>query len=162
MTNVRDIETDTLIIGAGPAGLAAALELSKRGKQFVVLEKEASVGGLSRTYTFRERDLEFHTDNGPHRFFSKNPYLYEVIGALLKDDWIQVRRQTRQYIDGKFYDYPINFKQAFRNIGGRFAPQGCCWDILPPAYDTPSSESPSVVSRITSSRILGARSVSST
>ncbi len=114
---MKRIETDTLIIGAGPAGMAAALELAKAGKRFVVLEKTSSVGGLSKTYTFKEGDFTFYTDNGPHRFFSKNPYLYEMIGGLLNERWIKVTRQTRQYIDGKFYDYPVNALQALRNLG---------------------------------------------
>jgi protoporphyrinogen oxidase len=110
--------TETLIIGAGPAGMATAMELSKAGKAFIVVDVDAYVGGLSKTYTYTESDGSvFHTDNGPHRFFSKNPYLYEFIGDLLKDDWILVNRQTRQFIDGKFYDYPINAIQAFKNIG---------------------------------------------
>jgi protoporphyrinogen oxidase len=113
-----NITTETLIIGAGPAGMAAAMELSKAGKSFILVEKESQVGGLSKTYTFTEPDGSvFHTDNGPHRFFSKNPYLYEFIGDLLKENWIKVRRQTRQFIDGKFYDYPINAIQALRNVG---------------------------------------------
>ncbi len=119
---MKKISTDTLIIGAGPAGLAAAMELSKAGKKFVIVEKSASVGGLSKTYEYREREadgteLVFRTDNGPHRFFSKNPYLYEFIEGLIGEKWIEVKRQTRQFIDGKFYDYPVNAAQAFRNIG---------------------------------------------
>src|SRR3989344_103704 len=99
--NLRD--TDILIIGAGPAGMAAAMELAKADREFVLVEKESFVGGLACTYTFCEGDLIFRTDNGPHRFFSKNKYLYEFIEDLLKERWIQVQRQTRQYIDGKFY-----------------------------------------------------------
>ena len=115
---MKTLQTDVLIIGAGPAGLAAAMELSKAGKQFIVLEKADAVGGLSRTYLYPESDgALFRTDNGPHRFFSKNPYLYEFIGDLLKEKWIKVERQTRQYIDGKFYDYPIKPVQALRNVG---------------------------------------------
>src|SRR5579859_1814625 len=111
------ISTDTLIVGAGPAGLAAAMELAKAGQDFMVIEKQAEVGGLAKTYTFKEGDLTFRTDNGPHRFFSKNPYLYDFIAELLDEQWISVRRQTRQYIDGKFYDYPVNAKQALGNLG---------------------------------------------
>ncbi|MEK7606205.1 MAG: FAD-dependent oxidoreductase [Patescibacteria group bacterium] len=110
-------KTKVLIVGAGPAGLACARELSKAGVPFILLEKESSVGGLARTYTFEEDGLVFRTDNGPHRFFSKNKYLYEFIEELLQEKWITVRRQTRQLIDGKFYDYPINLMQALRNIG---------------------------------------------
>lgn len=33
------------IIGAGPAGLMAAAKLEARGKQVVVFEKQAAVGG---------------------------------------------------------------------------------------------------------------------
>lgn len=114
---MQKIKTDTLIIGAGPAGLACAMELFKTKKDFVVIEKQSSVGGLSKTYVFKEDGIVFKTDNGPHRFFSKNQYLYDFIEDLLKDKWITVRRQTRQFIDGKFYDYPINFIQALKNIG---------------------------------------------
>ncbi len=112
------LQTETLIIGAGPAGMATAMELSKKKKDFLLVEKDETVGGLSKTYTFKESDGSvFYTDNGPHRFFSKNPYLYEFIGDLIKEDWIKVRRSTKQYIDGKYYDYPINVIQALKNIG---------------------------------------------
>lgn len=115
---MKKITTDILIIGAGPAGLSCAMELSRQSKDFIILEKDERVGGLSKTYSFTEPDgLTFYTDNGPHRFFSKNPYLYEFIEGLIDEKWIKVRRQTRQYIDGKFYDYPINAFQALSNIG---------------------------------------------
>lgn len=107
----------TLIVGAGPAGLATAMELYKAKEDFLVIEKQSSVGGLAQTYIFKEDDLIFRTDNGPHRFFSKNPYLYEFIENLLKEHWIEVKRQTRQFIQGKFYEYPIKPLQALKNIG---------------------------------------------
>ncbi len=109
---------ETCVIGAGPAGLAAAIELSKAGERFAIVEKAAMPGGLAKTYSFAEPDgLVFRTDNGPHRFFSKNPYLYEFIGGLVGERWIEVKRQTRQHIAGKFYDYPIKPVQALGNIG---------------------------------------------
>lgn len=115
---MKVIKTDTLIIGAGPAGLACAMELSKASKDFIVVEKSSQVGGLAKTYSFKEADGSvFYTDNGPHRFFSKNQKLYSFIEGLIGEEWIKVRRQTRQFIDGKFYDYPVNPVQALLNIG---------------------------------------------
>jgi protoporphyrinogen oxidase len=54
-----------LIIGAGPAGLAAA-ELAREKEDLVVVEKSSSVGGLAKTYAVREGGLEFRTDNAFH------------------------------------------------------------------------------------------------
>jgi len=39
----------TVIIGAGPAGLTAAYELSKNGISSTILEADEIVGGISRT-----------------------------------------------------------------------------------------------------------------
>ena len=108
---------EILILGAGPAGMACAMELTNAGKKSIIIEKEGRVGGLASTLTFNSKGHEFRTDIGPHRFFSKNPYLYQFIENLIKENWIEVPRQTRQFIDGKFYDYPIKPLQAFRNIG---------------------------------------------
>lgn len=106
-----------LILGGGPAGMACAMELHNARKKSTIIEKDNKIGGLSKTLKFTEGDCVFRTDIGPHRFFSKNKYLYDFIDDLLKEKWIVVDRKTRQFIDGKYYDYPIDAFQAFRNIG---------------------------------------------
>jgi protoporphyrinogen oxidase len=111
------IKSEILILGAGPAGMACAMELFKANKKATIIEKDDAIGGLAKTLSFKEGEYEFRTDIGPHRFFSKNPYLYEFIENLLNEKWIKVNRKTRQLINGKFYDYPIKPFQAFKNIG---------------------------------------------
>ncbi len=53
MTDV--IETDVLIIGAGPVGLAAAIELGLRGVRVLVVERNARVGVAPRAKTTNVR-----------------------------------------------------------------------------------------------------------
>lgn len=102
-----------LILGAGPAGMAAAFELHRASKSFTVIEKNETVGGLARTFQYRE----FRTDTGPHRFFSQNQYLYDFIEDLLGERWIKVDRLTRFYINGKFFLYPAELKNALLGVG---------------------------------------------
>ena len=42
-------ECPICVVGAGPAGLAAAYELEQAGKNVVVFEKQLAVGGKSQT-----------------------------------------------------------------------------------------------------------------
>jgi protoporphyrinogen oxidase len=108
---------ETLVLGAGPAGLACAMELSRKGKVCTVVERDEQIGGLAKTLTVKEGDDVFLTDIGPHRFFSKNQYLYDFIEDLLKEEWRRVPRLTRQFVDGKYYNYPVNFGQVVKNMG---------------------------------------------
>ncbi|QMV18815.1 NAD(P)-binding protein [Granulicella sp. 5B5] len=58
-----------IIIGAGPAGLTAALEfLRKTDVKPVVLEASQEIGGISRTIRYKGNRM----DIGGHRFFSKS------------------------------------------------------------------------------------------
>jgi len=58
-----------IIIGAGPAGLTAALEfLRKTDVQPIVLEASQEIGGISRTIRYKGNRM----DIGGHRFFSKS------------------------------------------------------------------------------------------
>ncbi len=58
-----------VIIGAGPAGLTAALELLRRTDvQPIVLEASNEIGGISRTIRYKGNRM----DIGGHRFFSKS------------------------------------------------------------------------------------------
>ena len=90
LVNGEKMGNEILILGAGPAGMAAAFELHKAGKSFTVIEKNEAVGGLARTFQY----VEFRTDVGPHRFFSQNKYLYDLIEDLLGEHWIKVDRLT--------------------------------------------------------------------
>jgi protoporphyrinogen oxidase len=63
---------DTVIIGAGPAGLTAGLELVRAGKRDVlVLEATNEIGGISRTVEYKGNRI----DIGGHRFFSKSDWV---------------------------------------------------------------------------------------
>ena len=101
-----------LILGAGPTGLSTALELVRNQRECVLVEKEDRVGGLSRTMEFGE----FKSDIGPHRFYSKNRHLYDLISSLLGARWRLVDRITRFYVQGRYYHYPIRFAEALKGV----------------------------------------------
>jgi protoporphyrinogen oxidase len=63
------VKKKAVLIGAGPAGLTAALEfLRKSDIEPIVLEASAEIGGISRTVRYKGNRM----DIGGHRFFSKS------------------------------------------------------------------------------------------
>jgi protoporphyrinogen oxidase len=102
-----------VVIGAGPAGLSAAYELSRHGSPVTVIEKDAVVGGISRTFEF----MGCRFDIGPHRFFSKSPEIEALWTEILGGDIRPVPRLTRILYRGRFFDYPIRASNAFLNLG---------------------------------------------
>ena len=105
--------SQTIILGAGPAGLAAAYELAKAGKQVLVLEKQNQVGGLCRTI---ERD-GFRFDLGGHRFFTKSEEVQKFWQKILVDDFLKRPRLSRIYYRKKFFKYPIQMGDALKKLG---------------------------------------------
>ncbi|MHA6721488.1 NAD(P)/FAD-dependent oxidoreductase [Sphingomonas sp. RS2018] len=105
---------DVAIIGAGPAGLTAAYQLTKLGYSVTVIEKDpVYVGGISRTV---EHD-GFRFDIGGHRFFSKSREVVDLWNEILPDDFIERPRMSRIYYEGKFYSYPLRAFEALFNLG---------------------------------------------
>ena len=134
-----------VIIGAGPAGLTAAYELLKRGKdiEVTILEESQEIGGISRTVNCSGNRM----DIGGHRFFSKDKRVMKWWAGMLpmqgapayddkvlkrkrklkkggpdpeKEDKVMLLRQrvSRIYYKRKFFDYPISMKwQTIRNMG---------------------------------------------
>ena len=106
-------ENEVAIIGAGPAGLTAAFELSKHGIRGTMYEASNSVGGISRT----EVREGYRFDLGGHRFFSKSAEVNELWSEMLREP-LQLRpRLSRVYYGDKFYDYPLKASNALRNMG---------------------------------------------
>lgn len=106
--------TETLVIGAGPAGLTAAYLLSKRGRSVTVLERDpAQVGGISRTVSHKG----YLFDIGGHRFFSKSKAVVDLWDEILPNDFIERPRLSRIYYRGRYYAYPLKAFEALRNLG---------------------------------------------
>ncbi len=105
---------DTIIGGAGPAGLTAAYEITRHGGSCVVLESEPFlVGGISRTDSYKG----YRFDIGGHRFFSKSQEINDLWREILGDQLITRRRISRIYYDRQFLHYPLRPLDAFAKLG---------------------------------------------
>src|SRR3954454_23537492 len=115
MTVERSVTTpQTVVIGAGPAGLTAAYELAKARQAVTVLEASDAVGGISRT---GQRD-GWRFDIGGHRFFTKVPEVEALWHEILSDeDFLMRPRMSRIFYGGKLYDYPLKAMNALRGLG---------------------------------------------
>jgi protoporphyrinogen oxidase len=102
-----------IIVGAGPAGLAAANELIENGIQPIVLEKADKVGGLARTETYQG----YHFDIGGHRFYTKIDRINRLWQEILGENFLAVPRLSRIYYQGRFFNYPLGFFNALYNLG---------------------------------------------
>jgi protoporphyrinogen oxidase len=107
-------DAKVVIIGAGPAGLTAAYQLSKLGIPSIVLEKDSVVGGLARTV--RHNGCCF--DIGGHRFFTKVKVVEDLWHEILSDeDFLKRSRLSRIYYNKKFFDYPLRLSNALFGLG---------------------------------------------
>jgi protoporphyrinogen oxidase len=102
-----------IIIGAGPAGLTAAYELSRFGKNSIILEASNKVGGLSRTDLYNG----YRFDIGGHRFFSKISRINKIWQEILGEDLVERKRLSRIYYRDHFYDYPLKPLNAMKGLG---------------------------------------------
>ena len=103
-----------VIVGAGPAGLTAAYELSKQHAPVVVLESDPEyVGGISRTVNYKG----FRFDIGGHRFFSKSREVEEFWTEVDGKNMLDRPRSSRIYYRGQFYTYPLKPFEALSKLG---------------------------------------------
>ncbi|MEL7529910.1 MAG: FAD-dependent oxidoreductase [Bacteroidota bacterium] len=102
------------IIGAGPAGLTAAYQLSKEsGIDLTVYEASAQVGGLSRSLElWGER-----VDLGPHRFFSSDRRVNELWLEVVQKDYVIIDRLTRIFYKDRYFHYPLKAFDALQKLG---------------------------------------------
>ncbi|MGP4058253.1 NAD(P)/FAD-dependent oxidoreductase [Mycobacterium sp. 4D054] len=110
-----------IIIGAGPAGLTAGLELVNRGVTPRLYEASAHLGGLARTPT----DGDWRIDPGGHRFFTRNEDILDLWKSLLPhDEWLAVGRRSAMLVSGHYVRYPLLGRDLLTQMGYRRGARG--------------------------------------
>ena len=105
---------NVICIGAGPAGLTAAYELSRNGREVLVLEADPEyVGGIARTHQYKG----YRFDIGGHRFFSKSKEIEDLWTELLPDDFVIRPRSSQILYRNKFFPYPLKPFVTFFRLG---------------------------------------------
>lgn len=102
-----------VILGAGPAALTAGLELSQKGHNVTLIEREFQVGGISKTV----QSNGFRFDVGGHRFFTKNETVNNLWKKTLGKDFKRTPRLSRIFYNNKFFKYPIEIGDTLKNAG---------------------------------------------
>ena len=109
-------QADTIgiaVLGAGPAGLAAAHVLALRKTPGTVFEADGQVGGIAKTVEFKG----YRFDLGGHRFFTKLKPIAQLWERMLGDDFLTRPRLSRIYYDGKFLAYPLVANDVLKRLG---------------------------------------------
>ncbi len=110
---MHDSKTDTIILGAGLAGLSAGYTLTKAGLNVSIYERDAAVGGLSKTI---EKN-GFRFDLGGHRFFTKDEKIGSMVWNLMGKELRSVHRSSKIFLRNKYFDYPLKPVNAVFGLG---------------------------------------------
>ena len=102
-----------VIIGAGPAGLSAAYELSRQGVRSTILEADKVVGGLARTVEYKG----YLFDVGGHRFFTKWDEINSLWREILGDKLLTCSRLSRIFYRRRFFRYPLKATDVLLGLG---------------------------------------------
>jgi protoporphyrinogen oxidase len=106
-------DSRALILGGGPAGLAAAYALLKKNFPVTVFEKDVVVGGICKTLCYKG----YYFDMGGHRFYTKYDEVRDLWLEVLGDSFLTRPRLSRIYYNKKFFYYPLKVGDTLRKMG---------------------------------------------
>ena len=111
-----DAAVDLAVLGAGPAGLAAAWWAARRGLRVLVLERAAAVGGMTASFEV----AGVRVDLGSHRLHPATPPpLLAALRAELGAD-LQLRpRNGRLRVYGRWVGFPLRAGELLRALPPR-------------------------------------------
>ena len=87
-----------VIVGGGIGGLTLGYTLAKAGRAVVVLERDAVIGGLAKSFSYDD----YTFDVGPHRFYTEEAAVTAFITEILCDDRLLISRRSALYMAGRF------------------------------------------------------------
>ncbi len=95
------------IIGAGFTGLSAAYQLTKRGHNVTIFEKDAMPGGLAIGY--KEKEWNWSLEKHYHHWFTNDADVLNLAREINHNVLIK-RPKTSSYVDGSIYkfDSPVD------------------------------------------------------
>jgi protoporphyrinogen oxidase len=117
---------DLVVLGAGPAGLAAAWRAAERGLSVVVLERTAAVGGMAASFEI----AGIRVDHGSHRLHPTTPaHVFTHLRRLLGPD-LQIRRRNgRLRVAGRWVRFPLQASELVTALPPATL-LGIGWDAL--------------------------------
>ncbi|MGH8934519.1 MAG: protoporphyrinogen/coproporphyrinogen oxidase, partial [Egibacteraceae bacterium] len=110
--------TDLVVLGAGPAGLAAAYYAARAGRRVVVLERSAVPGGIAGSFEVGG----VRVDHGSHRLHSAtDPAILETLRDLLGDELEERARNGRIRLASRWIRFPLRAGDLLRRLPPSFA-----------------------------------------
>jgi protoporphyrinogen oxidase len=101
------------VLGAGPAGLGAALALTRAGVPATVYERADQPGGLSRSFELWGEPVEL----GAHLLVRDDPTIDRLWDELIGAEHDRVPRRTSVLRSGRRYAYPFRPLDVARRVG---------------------------------------------
>ncbi len=128
--------TDLVVLGAGPAGLAAAWRAARRGLEVTVLERADRWGGMAGSFEV----AGVRVDHGSHRLHPATPpHLLADLRDLLGADLQTRPRAGRLRVGGRWVGFPLRPAELARKLPPGLV-AGVAWDAVTGPLRRPRSD----------------------